>query len=81
MAKTKKRENGLYHKNMVVGKKEDGSYIRKSVYAKTKKELEQKVVELTQQINNGIAVWKNDMTFKELSDIWFEQYNPIIITD
>ena len=76
MANTKKRENGLYHKNMVVGKKEDGSYIRKSVYAKTKKELEQKVVELTQQINNGIAVWKNDMTFKELSDIWFEQYNP-----
>lgn len=76
MAKGKKREDGLYHKNLVVGKNADGSYIRKSVYAKTKKELELKITEITQELNSGIAVWENGMTFSELADIWINQYNP-----
>lgn len=77
MAKTKKREDGLYHKNLVVGKKKDGSYIRKSIYAKTKHELNMKITEVTQQLNEGIMVWENGITFSELADIWFEQYNPM----
>ena len=76
MPKVVKRDDGLYHKNMVVGKNPDGSYIRKSVYGKTQKELEAKVVELTQQVNNGIMVWENGMTFSELAEIWFDQYHP-----
>lgn len=76
MSKGKKREDGLYHKNLVVGKNADGSYIRKSVYAKTKKELEMKITEITQELNSGIAVWENGMTFSELADIWINQYNP-----
>ena len=76
MAKTNKREDGLYHKNMVVGKNSDGSYIRKSVYAKTKKELDRKITELTQELNSGIAIWENSISFTELADIWFNQYNP-----
>ena len=75
MARLKKEKNGLYRKNLIVGKKADGSYIRKSVYGKTIKELEQKIVEMTQQINHGIQVWENSMTFRELANIWFEQYN------
>lgn len=75
MARQKKEKNGLYRKNLVVGKKADGSYIRKSVYGKTIKELDQKIAEVTQQLNHGIHVWENSMTFRELANIWFEQYN------
>ena len=77
MAKGKTHGAGLYQKNLVVGKKPDGSYIRKVVYAKTKKELERKVTEITQQIHSGIAVWENSISFAELSDIWMNQYNPM----
>lgn len=77
MAKAKKRDDGLYQKNLVVGRKSDGSYIRKTVYAKTKKELDGKITEITKELNSGLAVWDNSMTFAELSEIWFEQYNPM----
>ena len=75
MSKTKKRTDNRYQKNLVVGKKQDGSYIRKAVYAKTKRELDQKVAELTQQLNNGIQIWENDISFQQLADIWLHQYN------
>ena len=76
MTKGKTHGAGLYQKNLVVGKKPDGSYIRKVVYAKTKNELERKVTEITQQIHSGIAVWENSISFAELADIWMNQYNP-----
>ena len=75
MNKAKKRNDNRYQKNLVVGKKPDGSYIRKTVYAKTKRELEQKVAEITMQLNNGIQVWEQGITFHALSDIWLHQYN------
>ena len=75
MAKMKKEKNGLYRKNLVLGKRPDGSYIRKAVYGKTQRELEQKIREITQQLNHGIQVWENSMTFRELANIWYEQYN------
>lgn len=77
MAKGKTHGSGLYQKNLVLGEKPDGSYIRKVVYAKTKKELERKVTEITQQIHSGIAVWENSISFAELADIWMNQYNPM----
>lgn len=77
MAKGKSHSSGMYQKNLVLGKKPDGSYIRKSVYGKTKKELERKVTELTQQVQSGISVWENSITFGELADIWLNQYNPL----
>ena len=76
MSNTKKRNDGLYQKTIVVGRKPDGSYIRKVVYGKTKKELEQKAAEITAEVKSGIAVCDNGITFRELADIWFNQYNP-----
>ena len=38
-----KREDGRYQKNIIVGRKANGSYIRKTVYGKTKKELDLKI--------------------------------------
>lgn len=77
MAKGSKKDRGLYRKNVVLGRNPDGSYIRKNIYGKTKKELELKITEITQQLQNGIAVWENGVTFRELSDIWLNQYNPM----
>ena len=75
MGKLKKAKNGLYKKNLIVGKKPDGTYIRKQLYGKTIKELEQKIVEVTRQINHGIQVWENSMSFRNLTNIWFDEYN------
>lgn len=77
MAKGKKRSDGLYQKSIAVARKGDGTLIRKVVYGKTKKELEDKVAELTTELNSGIDVCENSITFKELAYIWFEQYNPV----
>ena len=74
MAKLKKRDDGRYQKNIIVGIKPNGKYIRKSVYAKTVKELDAKVLELTNEINAGVAVWQSDITFAQLAKIWLEQY-------
>ena len=77
MAKLKKRDDGRYQKNIIVGIKPNGKYIRKSVYAKTVKELDAKVLELTNEINAGVAVWQSDITFAQLAKIWLEQYHPM----
>ena len=55
MAKHKKREDGLYLRQFSTGKKADGSYIRKSVYAKTQKELEEKYIEAVEGFHLGFG--------------------------
>lgn len=77
MATGSNKVRGLYQKNIVLGRKEDGSYMRKTLYGKTKKELEMKYIEITRDLNNGLAVWEKGMTFKELAYIWLDQYNPM----
>jgi hypothetical protein len=57
MAKLKKRVDGRYQKNIIVGIKPNGKYIRKTLYGKSQKELDAKIHELTNDINAGIAVW------------------------
>lgn len=76
MARKKRRSDNLYQKNLVLGKRPDGTYIRQTIYGKTQKELDQRVMEITHQLNNGIQVWENDILFETLADIWFNQYNP-----
>ena len=75
MAKPKKDKNGRYRKNLTLGRKPDGSYIRKTIYGRTQKELEQKVLAVTQQLNQGIQVWDTTMTFRDLANIWFDEYH------
>ncbi len=75
MAKSK-RDDGRYQRNIIVGRKANGAYIRKTIYGKTKKELELKIAEITQQIHQGIYVPEDKTTFGEMSEIWLTQYNP-----
>ncbi len=71
-----KRSDGFYQKNITVGRKADGTYIRKTIYARTKKELELKAAEITQQLHQGIYVPEDKTTFGEITDLWLTQYNP-----
>jgi len=71
-----KREDGRYQKNIIVGRKANGSYIRKTVYGKTKKELDLKIAEITQQVYQGIYVAEDKTTFGEMAEIWLTEYNP-----
>lgn len=75
MAKTTKREDGLYQKNIVVGRNPDGSYIRKTIYAKTKKELDIKSSEITQQVFQGTYIVEDKTTFGDVAKLWLTQYN------
>lgn len=71
-----KRSDGFYQKNITIGRKADGTYIRKTIYAKTKKELDLKAAEITQQLHQGIYVPEEKTTFGEITEIWLKQYNP-----
>lgn len=72
MPKMKRRENGLYQKQINVGKKPDGSYIRKTIYAKTQRELEDGVIEANNGIRIGFGYNAGSTTFTVLSNLWLE---------
>ena len=57
----KRRADGRYLKQIVIGYTDEGYPIRKSVYGKTQKEVEDKILELKGQIKNGVRL-DNDMT-------------------
>jgi integrase len=76
MAKANRRMDGFYQKNITIGRKADGSYLRKTIYGKTKKELELKIAEITQQVHQGIYVAEDKTSFGDMTEIWLTQYNP-----
>lgn len=79
MAKSKKRSDGMYQKNIVIGRNADGSYKRKTVYGKTQKELEERIAEIKSQLKMGIRI-DDDSTFRELSEVWINNYRPTMNT-
>jgi integrase len=79
MAKSKKRADGLYQKNIVIGRNADGSYKRKTVYGKTQKELEEQIAEVKSQLKMGIRI-DDDSTFRELSEVWINNYRSTMNT-
>lgn len=66
----KRRDSGLYQKQITTGKKADGTYIRKTVYAKTKKELDDKVTEATEGIKMSFGFNAGNTTFAALTEVW-----------
>lgn len=68
----KKRADGRYQKSVTIGIADDGKLIRKLVYAKTQKELQEKELALRGLISNGIII-KDDMSFGEALSIWMKE--------
>ncbi len=74
MARLKKRDDGLYQKQVLAGKKADGSYIRRTVYAKTQKELEEKTDQAKKTLQYGGYLLSGATTFGELAEIWMKSF-------
>ena len=69
----KKRSDGRYCKQILVGYKSDGTRKMKTVYGKTIKEIEQKVNEIYHQIELDIA----NNTYERYAGIIKNQINPV----
>lgn len=68
----KRRADGRYLKQIVVGYNDDGDPIRKSVYGKTIREVEEKILELKGQMWNGIRL-DNNMTFRDACELYLDR--------
>ena len=74
MAKRKQRKDGRYQGYVFLGYNPDGTENRKYEYAKTQKELDQKLLELRLAIGKGEYVNDNTMTVKQWADLWLKNY-------
>ena len=77
-AKIKKRPDGFYQRSITVGRRPDGKPQRKTIYAKTLKELETRAAEYERQLHHGTLSSDEKMTFGELAAIWIRDYKPSI---
>ena len=74
MAKYKKNTDGRYRTRVTVGCDNAGKRILKSLYGKTIKELDAKLVEFKSQQNKGIVITDNKTTLAEWSEKWLKAY-------
>lgn len=77
MSKYKKRADGRYCKQILVGYKPDGKRQMKTIYGKTIREVEQKEREIREQIDMGIKV-VDIITTGEWADTWLKTFKSNI---
>lgn len=70
----KKRSDGRYSKQIMLGYKPDGRKNIKTIYGKTIKELEKKHREIMEKLENGGDVSENNLTVKKWAEKWLETY-------
>lgn len=70
----RKRADGRWEGSIVVGHKEDGSPIFKSVFAKTQKDLMPKLHNLIEEYRDVELSERSAMTLNEWFDYWLEAY-------
>jgi len=75
-SKYKKRKDGRYCTHVVIGTKEDGKTLRKTLYATTIRELEERVSEIRRQASMGTIVNDEGITVSEWAEEWFHTYKP-----
>ena len=75
----RKREDGRWEGRIVIGHKEDGSPIFKSVFAKTQKDLLPKLLQLLAEYQGVELSGDSDMTLGEWIDRWLRDYaQPVL---
>lgn len=72
--KYKKRKDGRYETKVNAGRDEDGKYIRIPLYAKTQRELDDKVAETKILISKGYDPRNKDITLGEYAEHWLSAY-------
>lgn len=68
----KREDNNLYEKKITLGRTPEGKVVRRSIYAKTKAELEQKVFDARQEFLLESDRPSNDMTFSTFARNWLQ---------
>ena len=76
--KYKKRPDGRYCKQILVGYKDNGSRIMKTIYGKTIKEIEQKEIDVRNNINTGKNFAKENITFGDWRKTWLNTYKRTV---
>lgn len=70
----RKRKDGLWEGNTIIGHKKDGKPIYKTIFARTQKELTDKLHDLIEEYR-GVDLCENSrMTLSEWSERWLDQY-------
>ena len=73
MARFTKQKSGLYRTNIQLGYGPDGKPIKKSLSARTIKELEQKIFDAKSDLANGMII-NDNTTFGAYSENWLNVY-------
>ena len=68
----KREDNNLYEKKITLGRTPDGKVVRRSIYAKTKAELEKKAFDAKQEFLLESARPSNDMSFATFARNWIK---------
>ena len=74
MPKYKKRADGRYATHVVIGAKPDGKPLRKTIYAKTQRGLEEKAAELRRQVTAGTLTNDGGITLGQWTNEWLKTY-------
>jgi len=78
--KMKKRKDGRYAKQVTIGLK-NGKPVRKTIYGKTQKELDKNYRDFMSLKDKGIILQEENMTFRELSELWLTNEKIGSVTD
>ena len=74
MQKYKKRADGRYLTQVQIGYQDNGRPKYKNIYARTVRELEEKVIEFKSLLHKGIIVDDKNLTLGEWSKTWLKKY-------
>ena len=74
MVRYKKRADGRYCKQMCVGYTPDGKKKVKTLYAKTLKELEEKILKATKELRENTLIYDESITVEEWLKQWLNIY-------
>jgi len=78
--KKKKRKDGQYSKQVTIGLR-NGKPIRKTIYGKTQKEPDKNYRDFMSLKDKGIILQEENMTFRELSELWLTNKKIGSVTD
>ena len=74
MKKYKKRADGRYSTQIMLGYRDNGKRIVKTLYGRTIQELSKKEVDFRNKLNNGMLLANENITVGEWADIWIKTF-------
>lgn len=70
----RKRKDGLWEARYTIGRDAEGKLIRRSIYSKTRAEVNKKLTKILNTINSGTFVEPTKMTVSDWMNTWLKEY-------